>query len=467
MVKKKKVRRKVRPGRAPAVLRDPNRPLLSLAMMVKNEEVFLEDALRSARDWVDEMVVVDTGSEDRTVEIARDLGARVEFFPWNDSFSEARNATLRHSRGEWVAILDADERFRSPQPAAIRQHLERGPSWPFQALMVNVVNTRLDGTPMTSFFSVRFFPNVPDKLGYGGRVHNRFGPLVEGVTVDATRYLGLEVVHLGYDPELYAQRKKAERSLPLIERHVAENPGDMQYRFYLGREYELLGRHEEARDALGVALEGILAAGAGPLQETATTLVKACEALGDDETALRAVEAALPRQPRHPDLLFARARIHTRRGDRQAAIADLVPALEGVNRRVIEGQVELAHNRWQARELLAGHLFAAGSYQDAYALYLAALPDKPRDDPGWGVFLNSLCALAIEFGDDARLPDLLDRLLARDDTPLGMFLFEVRRRAERGDPEGARALLTDGLRRCPRLAEDPDFPTIQRLLGAP
>jgi len=74
-------------------------PLLSLAMMVKNEEAFLEDALRSAAPYVDEMVVVDTGSTDRTVEIARDLGARVEFFAWCDDFSAARNYSLRACRG--------------------------------------------------------------------------------------------------------------------------------------------------------------------------------------------------------------------------------------------------------------------------------------------------------------------------------------------------------------------------------
>ncbi|MCA9557702.1 MAG: glycosyltransferase, partial [Myxococcales bacterium] len=196
MSAKKRVKvRKRAPRRAPAVT--SGRPLLSLAMMVKDEEDFLADALRSARGWCDELVVVDTGSTDRTVEIARDLGAQVSFFPWCDSFSKARNETLKRATGRYVAILDADERFVGRHPEAIRPHLRPGPQHPYEALSVQVTNTRLDGSPISSFFSVRFFAN-DGHLGYSGRVHNRFGALKPGAPkVSVTKYLGLEVVHLG------------------------------------------------------------------------------------------------------------------------------------------------------------------------------------------------------------------------------------------------------------------------------
>ena len=98
--------------------------------------------------------------------------------------------------------------------------------------MLNVINTRLDGSPISSFFSVRLFPN-DRRLGYSGRVHNQFGALGDNPTkVEATRYLGLEIVHLGYDPQLYEARKKAARSLPLIEATVREEPHNHQQRFY-------------------------------------------------------------------------------------------------------------------------------------------------------------------------------------------------------------------------------------------
>ncbi len=459
-------KKRVKKKRARKVRSTKSTKLLSLAMMVKNEEAFLEPALLSARAWVDEMVVVDTGSTDRTVEIARDLGARVEYFEWCDSFSAARNATLRHSQGEWVAILDADERFRGKQPQAIRRHLERGPSWPYQALMVNVENQRLDGSPMSSFFSVRFFPNQPDLLGYGGRVHNRFGPLVSGVTVEATRYLGLEVVHLGYDPQLYIERKKAERSLPLIEQTVAENPDDLHYRFYLGREYHLLGRLEDAIEHLELAVRGMVARGGGsPLQEAATQLARAHEAAGDDDAVLRAVTGALPFYPGHPDLLFARARVSLRRGALAAVVEDCTKALEGLRRRVIEGQVELGHTPWQAEELLANALFKLGRYREAYQLFLKVLPVKPPDEPGWPLLLNSVCALAIEFGDRERVPGLLERLLVHPTAPLGMFFFEVQRVAREEGVDRARSILTQATQRCARVADDAEYAATAALVG--
>ncbi|HLJ97346.1 MAG TPA: glycosyltransferase, partial [Gemmataceae bacterium] len=92
---------------------------VSLTMIVRNEENTLGDCLRSVADLVDEVVVVDTGSTDRTREMAASFGARVIDFAWCDSFAAARNESLRHATGDWAFWLDADERL----DAANRQRL--------------------------------------------------------------------------------------------------------------------------------------------------------------------------------------------------------------------------------------------------------------------------------------------------------------------------------------------------------
>ena len=171
-------------------------PLLSLVMMVKNEEAFLEDALRSALPLCDELVVVDTGSTDRTVEIARDLGARVSSFAWCDDFSAARNETLRQARGQWVAVLDADERFRCADPAAVRALLAPGPDFPCEGLSLPVVNVTLEGQVISRFQSVRIFGNAPDRIAYVGRVHNQLRSLdPTRPRIQARVCPALEVVH--------------------------------------------------------------------------------------------------------------------------------------------------------------------------------------------------------------------------------------------------------------------------------
>jgi GT2 family glycosyltransferase/acetyltransferase-like isoleucine patch superfamily enzyme/2-polyprenyl-3-methyl-5-hydroxy-6-metoxy-1,4-benzoquinol methylase/Flp pilus assembly protein TadD/glycosyltransferase involved in cell wall biosynthesis len=82
---------------------------LSLCMIVKNEEKHLVRCLRSVRDGVDEIIVVDTGSTDKTVDIAKVFGAKLFHFPWTGNFSDARNQSLAHATGDWILVLDADE----------------------------------------------------------------------------------------------------------------------------------------------------------------------------------------------------------------------------------------------------------------------------------------------------------------------------------------------------------------------
>ena len=93
---------------------------LSVCLIARNEEKFLGACLESVRGLADEIVVVDTGSTDRTVEIAKQHGAKVDHFTWCDDFSAARNLALAHATGDWVLVLDADETVPSSSHAAMR-----------------------------------------------------------------------------------------------------------------------------------------------------------------------------------------------------------------------------------------------------------------------------------------------------------------------------------------------------------
>ena len=434
--------------------------------MVKNEEDFLEDALRSAVGFCDELIVVDTGSTDRTIEIAQDMGATVSHFPWINDFSAARNETLRQANGQWVAILDADERFVGQQPDAIRQYLTPGPSYPFEALMLNVTNTRLDGSPISSFYSVRVFPR-DQRLGYTGRVHNQFGALIEDAPkIAATRYADLGIIHLGYDPELYKSRQKAARSLPLIEATVREDPSNHQQRFYMGREYLTLGRIDEAIAALQLAFDGIVKTGNGPLVGAATHLIQAL--LSSDAPAVDAVkigQQAVQLQAKHPDLWFDVGRALIRAGANEAAIDAILRALSCLSEHGLGDQIRLQHRRWEAHELLGQLYWDQARYPDAYEHFKRALPDKPEATDGWPIMLNSLCALAIELGDKDQIPSLLDKLLKHPKAPLAMFFFQLNRVRQSEGSDAARRFLQSGLAKCNRMATDPEYLKVAKELG--
>src|SRR5262252_4050456 len=107
----RKTNRRQHASRTPHSGVRPLRPTLALCVIAKNEERFIRECLESARDFVDEMIVVDTGSTDRTREIARECGARVEEFVWCDDFAAARNASIDAATTDWILVLDADERL--------------------------------------------------------------------------------------------------------------------------------------------------------------------------------------------------------------------------------------------------------------------------------------------------------------------------------------------------------------------
>jgi glycosyltransferase involved in cell wall biosynthesis len=96
-------------------------PQISLCMIVKDEETLLPRCLSSIQGVVDEIIVVDTGSTDRTVAIAQSFGASVYHHPWQDDFAAARNESVRYAHGDWILVLDADETLLSDCIPALRQ----------------------------------------------------------------------------------------------------------------------------------------------------------------------------------------------------------------------------------------------------------------------------------------------------------------------------------------------------------
>ncbi|HEY3083503.1 MAG TPA: tetratricopeptide repeat protein [Chloroflexota bacterium] len=222
-----------------------DRPFLSLSMIVKNEAAELDGCLRSARALCDELVVVDTGSTDRTIEIARAHGARVFHFAWCDDFSAARNFALDQTRGAWVLHLDADEIAHEASPGALRAELAAQPA-AVQFLRVPVRSRGRDASGGDEHLARRLFRRHPD-VRWHRRIHeniaNRRGERPESERIST----GLVVDHHGYaDAELRQAQGKNGRNLRLLTREILENPTDPVPHFYLAREHAAAGEHDAA-----------------------------------------------------------------------------------------------------------------------------------------------------------------------------------------------------------------------------
>ena len=122
---KKKKRKRHKGPQAKSRIPDSKPQTLSLCMIVKDEEEFLSNCLNSVKGIVDEMIVVDTGSSDRTVEIAEYFGARVLSHPFGGDFSEARNASIRKASSDWIRVLDADEEIEQEDAPKIRELIQK------------------------------------------------------------------------------------------------------------------------------------------------------------------------------------------------------------------------------------------------------------------------------------------------------------------------------------------------------
>ncbi len=228
-------------------------PTISLCMIVKNEEKFLPGCLASAAPYVDEMVVVDTGSTDRTVEIARSFGARVYHFDWVHDFAAARNESLRHATGDWVLQLDADERLDLlGSPQALRE-AAMAPGVDGYVVLIVCHRGAQDQSNYSVSHNYRFFRKLPG-IHYEREVHESVEPFLLRAGA-RTANAPFVIEHEGYRDDGVSLRGKLERNLEILKRRLEQTPQDPFALYYLGATYTSIGRLEEGLKALEQGLE--------------------------------------------------------------------------------------------------------------------------------------------------------------------------------------------------------------------
>lgn len=214
---------------------------VSAALITRDEEHHLGDCLASIVDLVDEIVVVDTGSTDGTVEIARAHGARVDEIVWPEDFSAARNHALAMCGGTWVLYVDADERVRPLDPQLLRRELS-------SRRLVGATVALHPRTGHTAYRELRLFLADP-RLRFRGIIHETIWPAVQELCATRGGRVGtssLVIDHVGYDG---AQVHKHARNLPLLLRALDADPDSVYCWYHLGTTLRDTGDPDGARDA--------------------------------------------------------------------------------------------------------------------------------------------------------------------------------------------------------------------------
>ncbi len=225
-----------------------DQPTLSLCMIVKNEEKFLPQCLESVQDVVDEIVVVDTGSTDGTVEIARRFGAKVFHYEWSDDFSAARNFALEHATGDWVLVLDADEKLDASDKPKLREAMRYaaqpevnigGYALPFRNYLEGE-----DSGPVILHYATRLFRRLPE-VKFSGRIHEEATPSIYGLGLQVA-FANILIHHYGYNARIVNARNKMERTYSLLFKQLEEEPDNPFHLYNLANTYQYDGKHAEA-----------------------------------------------------------------------------------------------------------------------------------------------------------------------------------------------------------------------------
>lgn len=209
-------------------------PRLTLSMIVKNEEKYLQECLDSVKGIADEIIVVDTGSTDRTIEIAEKAGAKVYHFDWINDFSAARNYALGKSTGEWILYLDADERLAQKSHKELRKII----SSKKKEACFCVVNSIGSATQKSNKMRyARLFRN-DRRIRFSGTIHEQ---IIYSLRDEGYRLIDseIEIIHLGYDISYEGLKEKARRNLSYLLNEY-EKKKDPYTVFQLAQTYAVL-----------------------------------------------------------------------------------------------------------------------------------------------------------------------------------------------------------------------------------
>jgi glycosyltransferase involved in cell wall biosynthesis len=237
-----------------------NKIRLSQCMIVKNEEENIRRALTWGKDIMYEQIVVDTGSTDRTVEIAEEMGAKVFHFTWINDFSAAKNFAIEQATGSWIAFLDADEYFSPEDTRKLLPLIARLDKITPLTQRPAIVRTSLanlnDSGGVDSVMSHdRIFRNM-SQIRYLNKVHEYLDERgLNGRVFDARDRL--TIFHTGYTKEAFDGKNKMERNLAILEQVVKDEPENYDAWFYLGNSYFGKGQYELAEEVYYRVLDHI------------------------------------------------------------------------------------------------------------------------------------------------------------------------------------------------------------------
>jgi glycosyltransferase involved in cell wall biosynthesis len=345
---------------------------VSLTIMVKNEEANVSNCLRSVAGLVDEMVVIDTGSSDRTKELAAGLGARVHDFAWTESFADGRNEGIRRASHPWIFMLDADDRVDEENRRLLRELFGQLTDQRIAYIMKQVSPSKTHSGTVV-YDQVRLWPNDP-QVRWRYRIHEQISPSLaeHGIPLQPTN---IRITHLGYQ-DAVLEKEKYERNLRLLHRDNAEHPGDPFILYYIAATNQSLGRLSEAMTYARQSVER-----AGPQHFFAPNLyamlARGYRQLGQTAEAYNICREGLARFPDDAALLFQYAWLLYLMGNAYGTESCLLQLVQSRTGRILDSGEASGYRGYLTRHNLAILYRDQQRFAEAEAQWQAALAERP------------------------------------------------------------------------------------------
>ncbi|MBP1990790.1 glycosyltransferase family 2 protein [Paenibacillus eucommiae] len=281
---------------------------LSLCMIVKDEELFLENCLKQAQHAVDEIIIVDTGSTDRTKKIGLQYNARVFDFEWTGSFAEARNYGIGKASGAWILWLDADEVLEIEDPELWRTALSQcGNSCHVWSLpIVNYYGDfPIDRNKAYSLAQYRLFRNGLG-LRFVNDIHEQLNvwELLQDKDATESYKLPTRIHHYGYLESVARVKKKHERNMAMLEKELQNPEHSPWIDYHVASEYYRTGAYKQVFDHLNTAIKGFISRGQLPPSLIYKMKYDTLLALGSFEGAWLGIDKAITLYPDYVDLHY-------------------------------------------------------------------------------------------------------------------------------------------------------------------
>lgn len=382
---------------------------VSLCMIVRDNEDTIRPCLESIRPWVDEIIIVDTGSVDRTPEICKEFDVQLHYSTWPDSFAAARNESIQHATGDWVFWMDSDDTITSECGRKLRDLVD---SDHHPGMLGYVMQVHCPGETdgeLTVVDHLKLFRNHQG-IEFEFRIHEQLLPSIRRLDGEVA-FTDIYVIHSGSSHDPAVKAKKIERDLFLLHLELAERGEHPFVLFNLGMTHAEALEHDVAIDYLERCIK-VSGEQDSHTRKAYALLAANLMEVGRLENATKIVEQAMSLYPGDKELTFRLAMLHHDQGNNAEARDRYLECLKDDGVRHFMSR-DVGIDSFKARHNLAVVYENLGDSAAAKGQWMELIDSFPDYQPGW----EGLVGFLSRSGDRRAADSIVTRLESRPDTP--------------------------------------------------